>query len=284
MNKKFIFVGNRSNVLNAMIERRLNIVSILAVEGSFLEKELIKKKIKHKTFKTKNELLNFIKQIEFDVLVSNGCPYILPISKIKKKNQMFINVHPSLLPDLRGGSPINGAILFDRNAGAACHLMDDGIDTGSIISRINLGKYQDLGLLYQLSFIAEGKVFIDAYNKNFKILQNPVNILNPIYYSCKDKDLVINFDEDINMIVRRIKAFGIKSQGAYFIHKNHKITVLNAVVLKSQFLENQFKGTENGSIVLKYEDGIVIKLKDGLLLLTNIVSGYDYLNVGQCLL
>ena len=86
----------------------------MLVKDSFAEKELISRKKEYVSIESKKQLLELIKNTEFDVLVSNGCPYILPITKLRKKDEIFINLHPSLLPDLRGIHPVNGAILFDR--------------------------------------------------------------------------------------------------------------------------------------------------------------------------
>ena len=74
------------------------------------------------------------------------------------------------MPDLRGKSPINGAILYERKAGVTCHYMNDNIDDGDIISQIPIDYSEDLdaGLLYQLSFSAEGDVFEMAYKNSFK--------------------------------------------------------------------------------------------------------------------
>ena len=90
---KYIFVGNRANVLKKMIDLKCEIVQVFSVENSYLEKELEALNIPSKTIKSKKELVEDIINTEFDCLVSNGCPYILPISKIKKKDQLFINIH-----------------------------------------------------------------------------------------------------------------------------------------------------------------------------------------------
>lgn len=52
-------------------------------------------------------------------------------------------------------------LLFDRSCGATCHIMDDNIDTGDIISRVKIPTTPDIeaGILYQLCFKAEVEVF-----------------------------------------------------------------------------------------------------------------------------
>lgn len=159
----------------------------------FDDDSLDSKGIEYETILSKEKLISDIKKPSFNFLISNGCPYILPVSSIRKENQYYINIHPSLLPDLRGRHPINGAILFDRKHAVNCHHMNDGIDTGSIIANIEIPITDDidLGLLYQLSFIAEGKVFEKAYNQGFKEKEMRYIVNNPIYYMRKNKDLEI---------------------------------------------------------------------------------------------
>lgn len=118
--------------------------------------------------KTKRELLKIISYTNYDVLISNGCPYILPISEMRFANQTYVNIHPSLLPDLKGMSPIKDAIKQRKPFGATCHLMDDGMDSGPIISQVRFtANRNDLGDCYKQSYKAEAKVFQMAYKRNF---------------------------------------------------------------------------------------------------------------------
>jgi methionyl-tRNA formyltransferase len=124
---KYIFVGNRTNVFKKMLQMNCDSVKVFSVKGSYLEKDLQKIGYNYKSIVSKEQLIDDINMLDFDCLVSNGCSYILPVSMMKKYNQIFINIHPSLLPDLKGKHPINGAILFDRKHGVTCHHMDDEI-------------------------------------------------------------------------------------------------------------------------------------------------------------
>lgn len=111
--QKFVFVGNRLEVLQAMLQTCHNLTICMQSQtyaARTLQKNLsIRYKKHYYEFSSKKELLALVQSLEFDVLVSNGCPYILPISQIQKPHQIFINCHPSLLPNLKGNHPINGA-------------------------------------------------------------------------------------------------------------------------------------------------------------------------------
>ena len=124
---KYIFVGNRANVFKKMLQMNCDLVKVFAVKGSYLEKDLQEIGYNYKSIVSKEQLIDDINMLDFDCLVSNGYPYILPVSMMKKYNQIFINIHPSLLPNLKGKHLINGAIFFDRKHSVTCHHMDDGI-------------------------------------------------------------------------------------------------------------------------------------------------------------
>ncbi len=145
---------------------------------------------------SKAQLIQALQDLNFDVFLANGLPHILPISKLKAGNQKkFINVHPSCLPDLRGADPVPGALLFGKDSGATCHYMDDGIDTGDIISQVNIPMQDafDAALLYRLSFLAERKAISLALDKNFELMQKQASSDKHIYYSFKETDLIIDF-------------------------------------------------------------------------------------------
>lgn len=261
---RFIFVGNRFSVLKKMIQLNCNIVEILVVKNSYLEKELELLGYAYKIIYSKEELIHHIKSSNFDCLVSNGCPYILPISKLKKNNQLFINIHPSLLPDLKGKNPVNGAILFDRKHGVTCHHMDDGIDTGKIISQIEIPITSDtnLGLLYQISFIAEGKVFENAYKQGFIESKSKYIIDNPLYYTRKNEELEITLKDGIECMLRKIRAFGIPSICARFYKNNKEYKILSAKLINNSILNNLFYDAKNNEVLCCYDSSVLVKISE----------------------
>lgn len=259
---KFVFVGNRYQVLEKMINLKCEIVAIYVVKNSYLEMELKKKKITYFLIEDKESLIKNIESNVFDCLVSNGCPYIFPISKMKKENQFFINIHPSLLPDLKGKHPINGALLYNRKHGVTCHHMDDGIDTGNIISNIEipLEPYIDLNLLYKISFKAEALVFELALEKNFKKLNNISNCDKPIYYTRNSKDSMITCEDSLENIVRKIRAFGIPSLYARFIRNNIEYKIKSAYIFQNSLLESMSENMDN-KIIFIYENNAIVKYR-----------------------
>ncbi len=73
-------------------------------------------------------------QWDFFVVASYG--KIVPQSVLDLPKYGALNVHPSLLPEYRGASPIESAILDDnKNTGVTIMLMDEKMDHGPILNQ-----------------------------------------------------------------------------------------------------------------------------------------------------
>lgn len=289
MKKRVIFIGNRINVFRE-IEKRpevFDISKIFVVKNSFLSRYLDNKNQKYNEIKDKENLINDIQKEKYDYLISNGCPVILPISKLKKSSEKYINVHPSLLPDLKGIHPINGAYLFDRKLGATCHYMTDRVDAGEIIEQISIGNAIniDLDLAYRLSFKAEGDVFSKALENNFEPKSNyeiPVS-KEYIYYSRKESDFYFDFNMEVNKIVKIIKAFSIESLKSRFIYNNMEFKVLNCEFIDLEYFNCEKEVFKDSEIIDIFNNNIIIKKDNRILYLKSIEGNIDSLKVGLVL-
>lgn len=72
--------------------------------------------------------------LNLDLIVINRFNEILPAHVINIPRLGTINIHCSLLPQLRGPDPIAGAIIGGlKESGVTFHFVDEGMDTGDII-------------------------------------------------------------------------------------------------------------------------------------------------------
>lgn len=282
MKKKILYIGNRANALNVILsDNDLKVFKVFALKDSYLEKETCSHNIETEVFtlSEKDEVLKKIQQLSFDILISNGCPFILPVSKIKKDNQLFINVHPTYLPFLKGKTGINGVFYNEMSFfGATVHYIDDGIDTGNIIwqEKENLTQDIDLGLLYFLSFELEKRATDYAFRllkeKNWNyagIIQNEQGTT----FNRDEKMKVVDFTVMKNSeILRIIKSFGIVNQGAVSSIENKTIYIYEAEEIFNPLLLSLFSKNVIGSIVLHYDNKLIIKTIDGLIKL----KSYDW--------
>ena len=84
------------------------------------------------------ELIERIRDIEPDMIVVAAFGQILPQEVLDIPRLGCINVHGSLLPDLRGASPMQAAVLrgYDES-GVTIMRMEAGLDTGDMISKVS---------------------------------------------------------------------------------------------------------------------------------------------------
>ncbi len=282
---RFVFVGNRFFVLEEMLAAGLRLERILAVKGSYLERELAARGVAHAPIASKADLLRHLREASFDALVANGCPYVLPADEVGRPDRRFINVHPSYLPDLRGADPVPGALLFGRDSGATCHIMDARIDTGDIISQVRVPYSEDLdaGLLYRLSFRAERQVFRAALERAFAPAYPQPADSGSVYYTRKPGDLRIDFAEPAAAIVRRVRAFNNPSQGAFFTVGAATIKVFAAELAANRYLVAESEGRAENEVLWLYEGSLVIKKGAACLKLGGLTGDLAALSVGVVL-
>lgn len=282
--RKYIFCGNRPCVLSAMLNLGLNIVDVLLVENQYLRSFCETNSIKYTLVKSKKDVLLRLEQANYDIFVSNGCPYILPVSSLAQATSaMYLNVHPSLLPDLRGSDPVPGAILFGRKSGATCYVMNDQLDAGDIISQIEINAIQgmDVTLLYQLSFKAEYDVFHEAWQKAFTPIATQKLRVTDIYYTFKQADLTIDWSANHDQIIRRIKAFNNRSKGCHFHHNQTDFKVYDAEWVKEPYITQILANTNENEVFFVYERNVAIAKDNGLLVLKQVEGDLTQIHNGE---
>jgi methionyl-tRNA formyltransferase len=101
-----------------------------------------------------SEVVNVFEQIRPDAAVVVAYGKLIPVELLNIPPKGFINVHASLLPALRGASPINHAILSGENkTGVSIMRLDEGLDTGPVYEKqeIEIGSDDALMLSKRLS-------------------------------------------------------------------------------------------------------------------------------------
>ncbi len=94
-------------------------------------------KLALKTFdKVGPQELNFFQEIKPDLIITSAFGVIFSPALLKLPRLGCLNVHYSLLPEFRGTSPLQTALLEGRDeTGVTLMLMDKGVDTGPILTQ-----------------------------------------------------------------------------------------------------------------------------------------------------
>ena len=274
--KKIVFLGSRVHVYQAAIDSGLAFEKVYALKDSFLEKQLLAESTDFRCFTMdeKNMVLEELFQLDFDILVSNGCPIIYPVDKFNGK-QLLVNVHPTYLPYLQGMTPINGVFYLDYDFyGATMHFIDSGIDTGNVIyqHQETLTHDIDLGLLYSLSLSLEGDVFKTGWqilkDSGFQFKGNP-QIDGRTYFNRTKKKSTIDFEiMETDLILRKIKSFGLLTQGCTATIDGIDYLIFDAEKIVHQPLLEKAVDFGAGTVFMEYDGKLLVKTIDGLIKIT----------------
>lgn len=104
---------------------------------------------------------------EWDLFIVAAYSIIVPPWVLELPKHGILNVHPSLLPKLRGPSPIRSAILLDRqeNVGVSIIKLDEQVDHGPVVAqaRVELPEWPVRGNhLDELLFREGGRLLAEC--------------------------------------------------------------------------------------------------------------------------
>ncbi len=165
-----------------------------------------------------------------DVAIVAAYGLILPAAILEVPKAGCINVHASLLPRWRGAAPIQRAILAgDEISGVTLMKMDEGLDTGPMLSRHTLDIREK-----NAEEVTEELANLGA-RALIEWLENPTPpepqpIAGVTYASKVDKaETRIDWNQPAKDIERQVRAFS-PSPGAWFEAKGERIKLLEAAI------------------------------------------------------
>lgn len=216
-----------------------------------------------------NELktYNFILKLKPDLIWITDYKYILPKRVIEIPNLGVINLHPSILPKYRGRAPINWAIINgDSETGITAHFVDEGVDTGPIISqvKININDNDYVGDILEKLYPIYKKITLSVLNiieKGDYILKHQQLKPQKIYPKREAKDGLILWDRDEKKIINLIRAVSRPYPGAFFLNKKKKY-----IIWKATFnVLNEPCNKKVGEIISGKDKKLKIKTKNGII-------------------
>lgn len=154
-----LFMGTpefAATILDGLIEQKYNIVSVITkMDRKVGRKQETKvSAVKQKALehalpilqpeKFDEATLSLIQALKPDLIVVAAYGKILPKEVLRIPGFGCVNVHASLLPLWRGASPIQNALLAGASeTGVTIMLMDQGMDTGDILSQKSIAILPD---------------------------------------------------------------------------------------------------------------------------------------------
>ena len=280
-NKKVVFMGTplfSVPVLEMLIENT-NVVLVVTQPDSFVgrKKELkyppVKEcAIKHnipvfQPTKIRNEYEEILRYNP-DIIITCAYGQIIPSILLDTPKYKAVNVHASLLPKLRGGSPLHKCIIDGYSeTGVTIMYMAPGMDDGDIITqkKINIEDSDNVGTIHDklsvmgrdLLLLTLPSIFDGTCNRT---KQNESEVT--FAYNIKREEEKLDFNKTAREVFNQIR-------GMYPFPIAY--TTLNDEIIKICESKIGDKTTGKiGEIIALYDNGIGVKCSDKEIIITKL--------------
>ncbi len=164
---------------------------------------------------SKQELLEqkkYLKSSNPDVGLVGSFGYLIPKSTYETPKYGTFNIHPSMLPQYRGVSPMQQAILDGlTQTGVTLMKINEQFDTGPIIKQesVDIKSIDTTYDLAQKAFHLGVKIFLEVLDELANDNLEEKEQVGEASYTktIKKEDAHIDFSENVTVIDRKIRAF-----------------------------------------------------------------------------
>jgi len=201
--------------------------------------------------KLDDNLTSELKKQNFEIFVVASYGKIIPKNILDIPRFGSLNIHPSLLPKLRGPSPLQETILREEEPGVTIIKMDEKMDHGPIIAQKKLQRKESkdsspeiYGFIELRDLLAKlgADILIEALPRwiGKEIEEKPQDESLATYTKLIDKeDGLIDLEGDLWENYKKIMAYEVWPQAYFFKEKNDKKTRVK--ITKAVFKENILK-------------------------------------------
>ena len=277
--------------LKELIDNQYDVVAVVTQpdKPKGRSKELVFSPVKEEAVKLGIEVLQpekardeeFVEKLRAygaDIFVVVAFGQLLPKSIIDMPRLGCVNVHASLLPEYRGASPIQWAVIDGREySGVTTMKMDEGLDTGDIllVDKVKLDKKETGGSLFDRLSIVGAKLLIKTLEglETGSIIPEKQNEAESSYVKMLKKSMgELDFTKSARQIECLIR--GLNPWPSAFTHLNGKmLKIWDAdVVNDSDDIIN------NNNVSKECEAGTVCYVDKKTFI---IKCGKDYLKVNE---
>lgn len=223
-----------------------------------------------KLLRKNQEIMDWLRGQAPDYLVTIAFGQILSQEVLDIPKKGTVNVHASLLPELRGANPIQQAVLEGKaETGITTMLTDIGVDTGDMLltAVLPIGVNETMGELAIRMSQAGGPLLVETLQQHFvgTLQPKPQDHASATHAPKAQKtDAAIDWDVSAEEIHRKVRAFS-PAPGAYcaFDGQRFKIT-------ETRLSEEMLKNSRPGQICSMIKDGILVATQDGTLLIQKL--------------
>lgn len=203
-------------------------------------------------------------EASWDIFIVAAYGNILPKEILDIPKYGTLNVHPSLLPRLRGASPIQTAILEEKETGVTIMLVDEQMDHGPVVAQEKVASWTNPSDIPKASALEEtlarrgGQILAEIIPKwtAGKIDARQQDHSSATFTKKINKcDGLLNLNDDAEKNYRKIRSFDIWPRAYFFIEKNGK--KIRVIVTDAEIKNNELKIKKvipEGKKEIPYED------------------------------
>ena len=212
--------------------------------------------------------ISFLKTKKPNLSIVAGFSQIFNSEVINIPTLGTINLHGGPLPNYRGGSPLNWQIINgEKKIGVSLIIMNEGIDTGDIISTkyFSLSLNQDISHAHKFANKLFSKMVLEFLEKT---KNNSINLIKQIkpeggyWHQRQDFDGEINWKlMNAHKVHNLVRALTFPYKGAYTYYNGFKMRILKTNILKENYFGNPgriIKMKDKKIIVICSDKGISI--------------------------
>lgn len=193
----------------------------------------------------------------FDVFIVASYGKIIPDNILEIPKHHTLNIHPSLLPKLRGASPIISAILSEDETGVSIIKLDSEMDHGPILAqeKVSIENWPPYEEDLEKVLAEKGAEMICRIIPNW--ISGDVKELDQDHSLAtfcgkfEKKDGEINLNDDPNINLRKVRAFH-RWPGAFYFDNGKRVVIKKASIQNKQLIIERV--VPEGKKEMNYQD------------------------------
>ena len=218
-----------------------------------------------------------IKELQPDIIFCIGWPQIIRRDILQIPTQGCVGFHPALLPERRGGAPINWSLIDGlTRSGVTLFYMDEGVDSGDIIAQRTLeiaiedtaksilGKVGNLGIQILKEYyplIEKGKaprISQDGIRATYTRRRHP-------------EDGIIDWSKTSFSIYNWIRALTLPFPGAFTYWNGEKIIIWASELLRGY--KARFNAQPGEVLEFLNKREVIVATGDNCILIKDVEGG-----------
>ncbi len=209
------------------------------------------------------EVVASLLELEPQVIVVAAYGQIVPPEVLAIPPFGCLNVHPSLLPNYRGASPVAGALLAgEEETGITIMLMDEGMDTGPILAqaRLSIAPQDDQGSLTEKLAYLGADLLLETLPRWLKgeIAPQPQEEDKATYTKIlRKEDGLIDWSMSSVEIWRQVRAYN-PWPSAYTYWKGRLLKVWRARPVRGEEKEPGLVVVRKGDVAVVTGEGLLV--------------------------